>query len=187
MPRLPLLWSWVARVLSDVRRRGGGGGAGGCRGGGGGRSKTNQSLSRRGLGFCAERCHPQNACGPVNTEQTYRHRGTGGNTATETRRTRPLCTASHLCLEIGPIGPMGGIWIRGESGPGGLSVLVVPQHRPVYTAAFWWWRPREGGGYLVPPQQLSNAEVPGGQAHGAWDEGFTNTRRGRRTRGGGSG
>ena len=37
-----------------------------------------------------------NACGPVNTEQTYRPRGTGGNTATETRRTRPLCTASHL-------------------------------------------------------------------------------------------
>ena len=27
-----------------------------------------------------------------------------------------------------------------------------------------------GGGYLVPPQQLSNAEVPGGHAHGAWDE-----------------
>ena len=23
----------------------------------------------------------------------------------------------------------GGIWIRGESGPGGLSVLVVPQHK----------------------------------------------------------
>ena len=57
-----------------------------------------------------------NACGPVNTEQSYRHRGT----ATETRRTRALCTASHLCLKIGPIGPMGGIRIRGESGPGGL-------------------------------------------------------------------
>ena len=36
MPRLPLLWSWVARVLSDVRRRGGVGGWWVQRGGGGG-------------------------------------------------------------------------------------------------------------------------------------------------------
>ena len=34
-----------------------------------------------------------NACGPVKTEQSYRHRGSGGNTAIEARRTRALCTA----------------------------------------------------------------------------------------------
>ena len=42
-------------------------------------------------------CENTNACGPVKTEQTYRHRGSGGYTAAETRRTRGLCTASHLC------------------------------------------------------------------------------------------
>ena len=65
---------------------------------------------------------------------------------------------------------------------------MVPQHRPVHTVAFWWWRRREGGrGYLAPPQQLSNAEVPRGQGHGACDQAavVTNTRRGRRTGGGG--
>ena len=66
---------------------------------------------------------------------------------------------------------------------------MVPQHRPVHTASFWWWRLQAGGGYLVPPQQLSNAEVPRGKGHGACDEAavVTNTRRGRRTGGGGVG
>ena len=56
-----------------------------------------------------------NACGPVNTEQTYRHRGTGGNTATGTRRTRALCTASHLRSVRS--GPWGGSGFGGKADP----------------------------------------------------------------------
>ena len=100
----------------------GGGGGGWWVEGGGGAFRDEPEPQPAWPRLLCQAASRTNACGPVNTEQTYRHRGTGGNTATETRRIRGLCTASHLCLEIGPIGPMGGIWIRGESGPGGLSV-----------------------------------------------------------------
>ena len=144
---------------------------------GGGRSETNQSLNWRGLGFCAERCHPQ-----TRAAQSTLSSRTDVEAVGETRRQRRegdgLSGLPHTCaLRSVRSGQWGGSGFGGKADPEVCQCLVVPQHRPVYTAAFWWWRRGGGGGYLVPPQQLSNAEVPGGQAHGAWNEWFTNTRR----------
>ena len=150
---------------------GGGGGAGGWKEGGG-HSETNQSLSRRGLGFCAERCHPQ-----TRAAQSTLSRRTDIEALGETRRQKRagygLSALPHTCaLRSVRSGQWGGSGFGGKADPEVCECLVVPQHRPVHTAAFWWWRRGGGGGAY-----LSNAEVPGGQAHGAWDEWFTNTRR----------
>ena len=98
---LPLMiMLWVLRTFWSFHDR--------CGGGGGGRLVGAQRGWRSGA--FRDEPEPQpawsrllcravsstNTCGPVNTVQTYRHRGTGGHTATETRRTRGLCTASHL-------------------------------------------------------------------------------------------
>ena len=62
----------------------GGGGAGGCAAGveGGGKFRDEPVLQPMWPRLLYRAVSSTNACGPVNTEQTYQHRGTGGNTAT---------------------------------------------------------------------------------------------------------
>ena len=93
----------------------GGWGLVGAGGGGGGGIRDEPELPPAWPRLLCRAVSSTNACGPVNTEQTYRHRGTGENTATGTRRTRALCTASHLRSVRS--GPWGGSGFGGEADP----------------------------------------------------------------------
>ena len=160
----------------------------GAEGGGGVLTRTRASAGR-GLGVCAERCHPQ-----TSAAQSTLNRRTDIEAVGETRRQthagHGLSALPHTCaLRSVRLGQWGG------SGFGGQADPEVCQYLWCHNTDLCT-RQRLGGGggggrggegYLVPPQQLSNAEVPRGQGHAAWDEAavVTNTRHGRRTGGGG--
>ena len=108
-----------------------------------------------------------------------------GETRRQRRAGHGLSALPHTCaLRSVRSGQWGGSGFGGKADPEVCEYLWC-HNTDLCT------RQRFGGGgdrgYVVPPQQLSIAEVPGGQGHGAWDEGavVTNTRRGRRVRGGG--
>ena len=138
--------------------------------GGGGRSETNQSFSRRGLGFYAERCHPQ-----TRAAQSSLNSRTDIEAVEETRRQRRaghgVSALPHTCaLTSVRSGQWGGSGFGGKADPEVCQYLWCHNTDLCTRQRFGGGG---GGGYLVPPQQLSNAEVPGGEAHGAWNEWFT--------------
>ena len=56
---------------------------------------------------------------------------------------------------------------------------MVPQHRPVYTAAFWWWRRRRGGvsGASTTTEQCQSAGRTGTRCMGRGGSGHKHTAR----------
>ena len=67
-------------------------------------------------------CENTNACGPVKTEQSYRHRGSGG-TRPQRRAGHGVSALPHTCA----IGPKEGVWIPGGKRTCAARARAIPQ------------------------------------------------------------